>query len=82
MCLFISSYSSLHYRYALYFACLQLSVPVPVNALVISSVFKVFVNQPVSQMTAVQPSNSAKTVSVCRKCGVEQIMIAVTQKNA
>ena len=66
----------------LYFVYLQLSVPVRVNALVISCVFKAFVNQPADQMTAVLLSSFARTAFVCRKCDVERIMTAVTQRNA
>jgi hypothetical protein len=66
----------------LHFVYLQLNVPVHVNASVISSAFRVFVNQPVGQMTAVLLSSFARTAFVCRKCDVEQIMSAVTQRNA
>jgi hypothetical protein len=55
---------------------------VPVNASVISSVFKVFVSLPVSQMIPVLPSSSAKTAFVYKKFDVEQIMTVVTRKNA
>jgi len=60
----------------------HLSVPVHVNASVISCVFKAFVNQPADQMTAVLPSSFARTAFVCRKYDVERIMTALTQRNA